>query len=68
MRIFSHDQPVVEITATELGKKVGRVLNRVAAGDRVVITRNGREVAVILSLAAGIAEVLEAWRVGTTSG
>ena len=58
MRIFSRDQPVKEVTATELGKTVSSLLDRIAAGERVIVTRNGRAAALIVSLADGIEVML----------
>ncbi len=58
MRVFSDDQPVNEITATELGKTVSSVLDRVAAGERIVVTRGGRVAALIVSLEDGIEVML----------
>ena len=58
MRIFSDDQEVGAVTATELGKTVSSVLNRVAAGQRVVVTRNGRRVALIVGLEDAIEVML----------
>ena len=58
MRIFSTDQPVTEVTATELGKTVSHVLDRVGKGERIVVSRGGRATALIVSLEDGIEVML----------
>ena len=55
---FSDNQPVSEVSATELGKTVSSVLNRVAAGERLIVTRGGRVAALIVSLEDGIEVML----------
>jgi len=52
--MFSDGQPVGRVTATELGKTVASVLTRVGEGERIVVTRNGHQVALIVSFDAGI--------------
>ncbi|MDX6580949.1 MAG: hypothetical protein QOI10_133 [Solirubrobacterales bacterium] len=42
------------MTATELGRTVASVLDRVVDGERVVVTRSRRAVAVIVGLEEGI--------------
>jgi prevent-host-death family protein len=39
-----------EVTVRELGRETASVLGAVAAGDRVLITRHGNPIAVILSV------------------
>jgi prevent-host-death family protein len=56
--VFSDDQPVSEITATELGRTVSSVLDRVAKGERLVVTRGGRVAALIVSLQDGVEVML----------
>lgn len=52
--MLTDDQPVHEITATELGRTVSQTLDRVAAGERLIVTRNGGTAAVIVSIETGI--------------
>jgi prevent-host-death family protein len=52
--MFSDDQEVVEVGAKELARGVARVLDQVAKGARVIVTRNGRPVAVICSMRGGV--------------
>ncbi len=40
------------VTAKQLRYQTGRILQRVSAGERVTVTLRGREIAVILPLAA----------------
>ena len=54
MKIFSDEQPVGRVSATQLGKSVSSVLNRVSAGERIVVSRNNRDVALLVSLEAGV--------------
>jgi prevent-host-death family protein len=58
MRIFSTDQPVTEVTATELRNSVSQVLDRVGKGERIVVSRGGRAAALIVSLDDGIEVML----------
>lgn len=56
---------VAEVTIRELRNRGGRVVDRVAAGERVVVTRDGRAVAELRPLPAGgarAAVLLERWR------
>jgi prevent-host-death family protein len=52
--IFSSEQPVTEVTATTLHRDTSSLLNRVAAGERLIITRGGRAAALLVSLSDGI--------------
>ena len=54
MRMFATDQPVGEVSATELARSTSSVLDRIAAGERVVVTRSTRPVALLVSLEDGI--------------
>ena len=58
MRVFSADQPVTEVSATELARSASSVLDRVAAGGRIVVSRSRRPVALIVSLEDGIEVML----------
>jgi antitoxin (DNA-binding transcriptional repressor) of toxin-antitoxin stability system len=58
MTIFSLDEPVSEVTATELGRTVSHVLDRVGKGERLIVTRNGRAAALIVCLTDGIEVML----------
>jgi len=56
---------MAEVTIRELRNRGGRVVDRVAAGERVVVTRDGRAVAELRPLpagGAGAAQLLERWR------
>jgi prevent-host-death family protein len=47
-------QPITEVPATDLARKAASVLGRVEKGERVIVTRHGRPVAVIVSLWDGV--------------
>jgi prevent-host-death family protein len=52
--VFSDDQGIGEISATALGRSVSSVLDRVEAGERLIVTRNGEPAAVIVSIDGGV--------------
>jgi prevent-host-death family protein len=52
--LFSDDQVVTEFTATQLARQVPAALAAVRKGKRVVVTRHGRPVAVMVSLGDGV--------------
>ena len=56
--MFSDEQRVSERTVTELGRSASAAVERVGDGERVVVTRHGRAVAVLLSLDDAIAVML----------
>jgi prevent-host-death family protein len=48
--VFSDDQPICEATVTALSRTAASFVKRAAAGERVIITRHGEPVAVIVGL------------------
>jgi prevent-host-death family protein len=52
--VLSDDQSVTEFTATQLARNVPAALTAVRKGKRVVVTRHGRPVAVMVSLGEGV--------------
>ena len=60
-----HYDAMADVTIRELRHRGGSVVDRVAAGERVTITRSGRPVAELRPLKAGgltSAQLLERWR------
>ncbi|MDP9223934.1 MAG: type II toxin-antitoxin system prevent-host-death family antitoxin [Actinomycetota bacterium] len=56
---------MAEVTIRELRNRGGHVLERVAAGERLIVTRDGRPVAELRPLraaASSATEVLARWR------
>lgn len=56
---------MAEVTIRELRNRGGHVLERVASGERLIVTRDGRPVAELRPLppaAASAAELLARWR------
>jgi prevent-host-death family protein len=51
-------QPITEVPATELARKAASVLARVEKGERVIVTRHGHAVAVLVSVWTGVDLVL----------
>lgn len=56
--MFDDDQPAREVSIRELSRQAPAVVREVANGGRVVVTRHGRPVAVILEVEAGIEAML----------
>ncbi len=56
--MFSDGQPVREVGAKELARGLHEVLDQVADGTRVIVTRHGHPVAVMLSVDHGIDAML----------
>ena len=52
--MLSDNQPISELSATELARATASVLDRVARGERVIVTRHGQPAAVIVSIGTGI--------------
>jgi prevent-host-death family protein len=52
--LLSDDQPICEVTVTELDRSVSRFIERAIAGERVVITRHHEPVAVLVSINHGV--------------
>ena len=52
--MLSDDQGITEISATELTRNAASVLERVGAGERVIINKHGQPVAVIVSIETGV--------------
>jgi prevent-host-death family protein len=52
--VLSDGQPIAELRASELQRSVAAALARVAEGERLIITRHGQPVAVLVSAWTGI--------------
>jgi prevent-host-death family protein len=48
--VLSDEQPICEATVTELNRGVSAFIERAESGERVVVTRHRRPVAVIVSI------------------
>jgi antitoxin (DNA-binding transcriptional repressor) of toxin-antitoxin stability system len=58
--IFSDDQAVTEVAVTELAQRASAVIELVSwpSNERVIVTKQGKPVAVIVSFAAGVEVML----------
>jgi prevent-host-death family protein len=58
--MLSDDQEIRAVTITELDQRVSAVIEEVAAGRRVIVTKHGLPVAVIVSIAEGFDALIAA--------
>jgi prevent-host-death family protein len=56
--VFSDDQQVRAVSITEFSRAVSATIEQVIAGDRVIVTRHGLPVAVLMSIGAGFEALL----------
>jgi prevent-host-death family protein len=56
--MFSDDQPVRAVSVTELSRAVSATIEQAISGKRVIVTKHGLPVAVILSIGDGFDAVV----------